>query len=134
MSINLSHVKGTSEKLRRILRSHNIRFALYTENYLRKLFCKLKDRVATEDKINITYEINSDDSETVYFGESKRSLKSRSDKCKRCGSNCNCEKNEIVKHSMKAYPTLARVSRKLLIGKTGSFLGRSKNIAFFAES
>ena len=77
MSINLSHVEGTSEKLRCILRSHKIRFALYTENYLRKLFCKLKDRVATEDKNNITYEINSNDCETAYFGESKRSLKSR---------------------------------------------------------
>ena len=50
MSINLPYVEGTSEKLRRILRSHNIRSTFYTENTLRKLLCKPKDRVATEDK------------------------------------------------------------------------------------
>ena len=56
MSINLQHVEGTSEKLRRILISHKIRSTLYTENTLRKLLCKPKDRVATEDKNNMVYE------------------------------------------------------------------------------
>ena len=50
MSINLPYVEGTSEKLRCILRSHKIRSTLYTEKTLRKLLCKPKDRVATEDK------------------------------------------------------------------------------------
>ena len=50
MSINLPYVEGTSEKLRRILRSHKIRSTFYTENTLRKLLCKPKDQVATEDK------------------------------------------------------------------------------------
>ena len=43
MSANLPHVEATSEKLWRILRSHNIRSTFYTENTLRKLLCKLKD-------------------------------------------------------------------------------------------
>ena len=46
VSINLLYVKGTNEKLRRILRSHNIKSTFYTENTLRKLLCKPKDRVA----------------------------------------------------------------------------------------
>ena len=58
MSINLRFVEGTSEKLRRMLRSEKIRFPFYTENTLRKLLCKPKDRVATEDKNNIVYEID----------------------------------------------------------------------------
>ena len=37
MGINLPYVEGTSEKLRRILRSHKIRSTFYTENILRKL-------------------------------------------------------------------------------------------------
>ena len=48
MSINLPYVEGTSEKLRRILRSHKIRSTFYTENTLRKLLCKPKDQVATK--------------------------------------------------------------------------------------
>ena len=47
MSINLPYVEGTSEKLRRILRSHKIRSTFYTENTLCKLLWKPKDRVAT---------------------------------------------------------------------------------------
>ena len=43
MSINLPYVEGTSEKLRRILRSHKIRSTFYTENTLCKLLCKPKD-------------------------------------------------------------------------------------------
>ena len=44
MSINLPYVEGTSEKLRRIFRSHKIRSTFYTENTLRKLLCKPKDQ------------------------------------------------------------------------------------------
>ena len=50
MSIHLPYVEGTIEKLRRPLRSHNVKSTFYTENTLRKLLCKPKDRVATEDK------------------------------------------------------------------------------------
>ena len=77
MSINLPYIEGTSEKLWRILRSHKIRSTFYTENTLHKLLCKPKDRVATEDKNNIVYEIDCSKCEAVYFSESKRSLKSR---------------------------------------------------------
>ena len=77
ISINLPYIEGTSEKLQRILRSHKIRSTFYTEMTLRKLLCKPKDRVATEDKNNIVYEIDCRNCQAVYFGESKRSLKSR---------------------------------------------------------
>ena len=79
MSIDLPYVESTSEKLRRILRSHKIRSTFYTESTLCKLLCQPEDRVATEDKNNIIYEIDCGNFEAVYFGESKRSLKSPSD-------------------------------------------------------
>ena len=97
MSINLPNVGGTSEKLQRILRSHKIRTTFYTKNTLHKLLCKPKDRVATEDKNNIVYEIDCSNCEAVYFGESKRSLKSGSDEHKRSVRNRDCDKNEITK-------------------------------------
>ena len=102
MSVNLPYVEGTSEKLPRILKSHKIRSNFYTENMLRKLLCKPKDRVAREDKNNIVYEIDCSNCEAVYFGESKRSLKSRSDEHKRSVRNCDCDKNEITKHCWEA--------------------------------
>ena len=53
MSINLAYVKGTSEKIPCILRSHKIRLTFYTGKTLCKLLWKAKDQVATEDKNNI---------------------------------------------------------------------------------
>ena len=103
MSINLPYIESTREKLRRILRSHTIRSTFYTENTLPKLLCKPKDRVAKEDKNNIVYEIDCSNCKVVYFGESKRSLKSRSDEHKRSVRNCECDKNEIAgKHCWEA--------------------------------
>ena len=101
VSINLPYVEGTSEKLRHILRSHKIRSIFYTEKTLRKLLCKPKDRVATEDKNNIVYEIDCSNCQAVYFGESKQSLKSRSVEHKRSVRNCGCD-NEIAKHCWEA--------------------------------
>ena len=98
MSINLPYVEGTSKKLQCILRSQKIMSTFYTKNTLRKLLCKPKYRVATEDKNNIVYEIDCSNCEPVYFGESKRSLKSRFDKLKRSVRNFDCDKNEIAKH------------------------------------
>ena len=77
ISINLPYVEGASEKLHGILRSHKIRSTFYIEYTLRKLLCKPKDQVATEDKNNILYEIDCSNCEAVYFGESKRSLELR---------------------------------------------------------
>ena len=94
---DLPHVEGTSEKLWRILRSHKIRLTFYTVN-----LCKPKDQIATEDKNNIVYEIDCSNCQAVYFGESKRSLKSRSDEHKRSVKNCDHDKNEIAKHCWEA--------------------------------
>ena len=76
MSINFSYVEGTSEKIRRILRSHKIRSTFCAENSFCKLLSKSKDRVATEDKNSIVYEIDCSNYEAVCFSESKRSFKS----------------------------------------------------------
>ena len=93
MSLNLPYVKGTSEKLQCILRSHKVRSTFYAKITLCKLLCKSKDRVATEDKNNIIYLIDCSNCEAVFF-ESKWSLKSHSDEQKRSVRNCDCDKNE----------------------------------------
>ena len=98
MSINLPYVEVTHENLRHILRSHKIRSIFYTESTLHKLLCYPKNRVATKDENNIVYEIDCSNCIALYFGESKQSLKLRSDKHKRSVRNCDCEKNKIAKY------------------------------------
>ena len=74
----------------------------FLQNTLRKVLCKPKDRVATEDKNNVLFEIDCSNCEAVYFGESKRSLKSRLDEYKRSVRNYDCEKKEIAEHCWEA--------------------------------
>ena len=50
----------------------------------------------------VCFEIDCSNCEAVYFGESKRSLKSRSNEHKRSVRNCDCDKNEIAKHCWEA--------------------------------
>ena len=103
-SVNLPYIEGTSEKLRHIHRSHELRSTFYTENTLRNLFCK--DRVATEDKNNIAYQIG--------LGESKQSLKSHSDEHKISVRNSDCDKNETAKHSWEAHHNFSRDQKKVV--------------------
>ena len=70
---------------------------------LRKLLCKPKDRVATKDKNNIVYEIDCSNCQAVYFGESERSLKSRSNEHKTFVRNCDCVNIEIAKHCWEVH-------------------------------
>ena len=111
MSINLLHIEGTSETLWRILRSHKIRSTFYTKNTLRKLLCKPKNQVATEDKNNIVNSQYCSNCKAVYFGQSKWSFK-------RSVRNCDCEKNEL-QNIGKQITTFNGIRRKLLIGKAG---------------
>ena len=97
ISINLPYVEGTNEKLRRILRSHKIRSTFYTEMTLRKLLCKLKDRVATEDKNNIVYEIDCSNCQAVYFGESKWS-------CWEADHNLNWDQKKVIDRESRLIP------------------------------
>ena len=102
--------------------SHKVRSTFYTKNTLRKLLCKPKDRVATEEKNNIAYGIDCSKYEAVYFGESKWSLKWRSDECKRSVRNCDCDKNKIAKHYWEAGHNFSWDQKKIIdreMGKAG---------------
>ena len=81
MSLFLLCGERTSEKLQRILRSHEIKSTFYTESTVRKVLCKSKDRLSTENKNNIVYQMDCSNCEAVYFGKSKRSLTRSLPKC-----------------------------------------------------
>ena len=59
-------------KIRSIQNRYKIRSTFYTEITLRKLLCKPKGRIATEDKSNSVYEIDWNNCKEVCFGESKQ--------------------------------------------------------------
>ena len=96
-------------------RSHKIRLTLYKEIALRKLFCKPKYWGATKDKNNIDYEIDCSNCQAVYFGESKWSLKLRTD----LSVNAIVIRMKVLNTAGKQITTLSGIRRKLMIGKAG---------------
>ena len=86
---------------------------------MRKLLCKPKVPVATEDKNNIDYEIDCSNCKAIYFGESKRSLKSHSDEHKRSAGIATLIRMKLQNTVGKQITTLTGMRRKLLIGKAG---------------
>ena len=70
MSINSPYVKGSSEKLRPILRTGKIRSTFYTKNTLCKLLCEHKDLVTAQDNNNIVYDNDCGNCEVAYFSVS----------------------------------------------------------------
>ena len=80
---------------------------------LRKLLCKPKDRVATEDKNNTVYEIDCSNCQTVYFGESKRSLKSLSDEHKDLSGIVIVIRMKLLNTAGKHITTLTGIRRKI---------------------
>ena len=70
---------------------------------------------AKEDKNNTPYEIDCSNCKTVYFGESKWSLKAHPDEQKRCIRNCNCKKNKIAKHYPEADHNFSWNQKKVVV-------------------
>ena len=76
--INLPYVRNTSEILVKY-KNHQISCTFYMSETLRKLISHPKDRVPTEKRNNVVYQINCQDHQ-------------------RAVTNCDTEKNEIAKH------------------------------------
>ena len=101
---------------------------------MRKLLCKPKDRIGTEEKNNIVYQINCSDYEAVHFGESKRSLKLRSEEHQRSVRNCDCDNNEIVKHCWEPDHNYIWDHKKVVDGESRLIPKKiNKNHTFFEE-
>ena len=109
MSINLTYVEGISERLRRTSRSHKIRSTFCTENTLRKP----KDRVATEDKKDIVYQI-------------VRSVKQ--------STSMNLNGNLIVKHRWKADHNFSRDQKKVVDRKSRLIPWKIKETIYYLKN
>ena len=118
IGINSPYIDSTSKKLGCILRSYKMRSTFYTEIIWNKLLCKPKDRIATEEKNNIVYEIDCSNCKAVYFGQFKRSLNSLSDEHKISVRNCDYYKNEIAKHCWEADYNFGWDQKKLVDGES----------------
>ena len=83
---------------------------------------------------SISYEIDCSNCQAVYFCESKRSLKSRSDEHKGSFRNCNCDKNEIAKHCWEAHLNFNWDQKKVIDRETKLIPRKIKETMHFLKN
>ena len=94
----LPYIPKTSETLKRIFKTHNIRCSFQSKDTLRKALSKPKDIVEEERQNNIVYKIPCGDCPATYIGETKRSFETRAKEHARAVKNGDTNKNEIAMH------------------------------------
>ena len=75
--ISAPYIKGTSERINRILKIFDIRLGHKPTNTLRSKLCNLKDKRRSQDAYDAIYKINCTDCDQVYIGETSKNLHAR---------------------------------------------------------
>ena len=73
--IAVPYTRGTSKRMQRALKQHNVIVAHKATNTLRPNFCQLKYRLDHQDKNNAVYRIPCQDSNVVYVGQTSKCIK-----------------------------------------------------------
>ena len=75
--ISTPYIKGTSERVGKLFSKYDIILSNKSTNSLRSKLSKVKDKRKTSEKIDVVYQIDCNDCEKVYIGETKKPTKER---------------------------------------------------------
>ena len=75
--VGAPYIKGSSERVARILKPYNIQLAHKPTNTLRSKLCNVKDKVDKENISGCVYKIGCNDCDNVYIGETRKNLRDR---------------------------------------------------------
>ena len=75
--ISAPYIKGTSERVGRILNQYNIKLSHKPTKILKNELCHLKDKRKPPDKAGVIYKLSCKECDSVYIGETGRQLKER---------------------------------------------------------
>ena len=73
----LTYVKGTSEKIAKVLKKYNIQSIHKPKNKLKNYVCNMKEKIHPLDKVGAVYEVKCTTHDETYTGETSRAMKSR---------------------------------------------------------
>ena len=126
VTINLPYVKGTSEQLKKIFNDHNINSTFYTTTTLCSLLLHVKDPVPLEQRNNIVYKYDCQDSEAVYFGESKRTIPERTKEHTRAVRAVDTTRFETADHCWKYNHDFDWENKKIIDYETNTTTRKTK--------
>ena len=81
--VTLPYIKGTTERVQRILRAHNISSTVKPHTNLRNMLVHTKDKLDIKDKVDVVYEIPCESCTKTYVGETCRKFETRRDEHKK---------------------------------------------------
>ena len=111
--IAVPYIRGTSERIQRALKQHDVIVAHKTTNTLRSNICQLKDRLDHQDKNNAVYKIPCQDCNVVYGGETSKCVKDRIKEHK-TAVNRKYEQSIIYQHTRQTEHHFDFVNTKVL--------------------
>ncbi|KXJ11166.1 hypothetical protein AC249_AIPGENE11745 [Exaiptasia diaphana] len=95
----LPYVKGTTERIRKVLTANNIKCCMRPEVTLRHVLSHPKDRVVADKKAGIVYSIPCGECDVKYIGETGRSLKTRRSEHISAVRHLNAKKSALAEHA-----------------------------------
>ena len=110
----IPYVQGISEPIKRILSKVGIGVAMKPFYTLSSVFRKPKDCICNSDKCGIVYEIPCRNCNSVYIGETGRSLKTRKKEHIYAVKNFDFDKSAFCEHVVKFDHTIAWNETKIL--------------------
>ena len=75
--VPVPYIPGTSERLRRIFKKFDIKIAHKPSNTIKSKICHLKDKRKNLDKAGVIYQIDCNQCQAKYIGETGRQVRDR---------------------------------------------------------
>ena len=95
---SLPYVKGTTERIRKVLTTHNIKCCMRPDVTLKRILSHPKDRIETEKRVGVVYSIPCGECNVRYVGETGRALKTRKREHVSAVRQLNTKKSALAEH------------------------------------
>ena len=110
----LPYIKGTSERIKRILSNHNIKVAQKPHQTIGNLFPKPKDPVLKDHTHGAIYSIPYKDCDKSYIGETKRKFSTRLKEHQKAVEHKHSQKSALAEHCLRSGHTVSWEASKIL--------------------
>ena len=124
-------IKGTSERIQRVLKPFNIYLSNQSSQCLESQIIKLKDKIPIKEKTDVVYKIHCNDCDRKYIGETGRNLTTRLSEHQRDIRNSK-EQSPVFQH-VRDNDHNFNFSEPEIIHRSANIFVRRKLEAFYSQ-
>ena len=124
-------MKGTSERIQKVLKPFNIYLSNQSSHTLESQLIKLKDKIPIKEKTDVVYRINCNDCDRKYIGETGRNLKTRLSEHQR-DIRKGKEQSQVFQH-VRNYDHNFNFLKPEIIHRSANIFVRRRLEAFYSQ-